>query len=78
MCLDGDSTLAPDAVAKSVAYFRDKRVVATASNVNIIPNGTILGLVQRFEYLICHQMKKAQSAFNVEYIIGGIGSMFRR
>ena len=35
-------------------------------------------MIQRFEYLICHQMKKAHSAYNVEYIIGGIGSMFRR
>lgn len=78
MCLDGDSILEPDAVAKSVAYFYDPQVVATASNVNIKPNGTLLGLIQRFEYLICHQMKKAHSAYNVEYIIGGIGSTFRR
>lgn len=78
MCLDGDSILEPDAVAKSVAYFADQRVVATASNVNIKPNGTLLGMIQRFEYLICHQMKKAHSAYNVEYIIGGIGSTFRR
>ncbi len=78
MCLDGDSVLEPDAVAKSVAYFADQRVVATASNVNIRPDGTLLGLIQRFEYLICHQMKKAHSAYNVEYIIGGIGSTFRR
>lgn len=78
MCLDGDSTLAPDAVAKSVAHFRDTRVVATASNVNILPNGTLLGLVQRYEYLISYHMKKAHNVFNVEYIIGGIGSMFRR
>ncbi len=78
MCLDGDSTLAPSAVAKSVAYFRDVRVVATASNVNIIPNKTLLGAVQRYEYLISYHMKKAHNLFNVEYIIGGIGSMFRR
>jgi cellulose synthase/poly-beta-1,6-N-acetylglucosamine synthase-like glycosyltransferase len=78
MCLDGDSVLAPDAVTKSVAHFRDPRIVASSSNVNILPNGTLLGLVQRYEYLICHQMKKAHNAFNVEYIIGGIGSMFRR
>jgi poly-beta-1,6-N-acetyl-D-glucosamine synthase len=78
MCLDGDSIIAPDAVTKSVAYFSDPRVVATASNVNILPNGTLLGLVQRFEYLISYHMKKAQNRFNVEYIIGGIGSMFRR
>lgn len=78
MCLDGDSLIAPDAVTNSVARFDDPRVVATASNTSIAPNGTLLGLVQRFEYMICHQMKKAHSAFNVEYIIGGIGSMFRR
>jgi cellulose synthase/poly-beta-1,6-N-acetylglucosamine synthase-like glycosyltransferase len=77
-CLDGDSTLAPDAITKSVAYFADERVVATASNVNILPDGTVLGFVQRFEYLVNHHMKKAQTAFNLEYIIGGIGSMFRR
>ena len=78
MCLDGDSILAPDAVTKSVAYFRDERVVATASNVNIMPGGGLLGLVQRYEYLISYHMKKAHNIFNVEYIIGGIGSMFRR
>jgi cellulose synthase/poly-beta-1,6-N-acetylglucosamine synthase-like glycosyltransferase len=78
MCLDGDSVLAPDAVRKLVAHFRDPRIIASSSNVNILPNGTLLGLVQRYEYLICHQMKKAHNAFNVEYIIGGIGSMFRR
>lgn len=78
MCLDGDSTIAPDGITKAVAYFRDRRTMALASNVNIMENGTILGLVQRFEYLISYQMKKAQTTYNFEYIIGGIGSMFRR
>ena len=78
MCLDGDSLIAADAVARSVEYFRDERVVATASNVNILPGGKVLGLVQRYEYLISYHMKKAHNLFNVEYIIGGIGSMFRR
>jgi cellulose synthase/poly-beta-1,6-N-acetylglucosamine synthase-like glycosyltransferase len=78
MCLDGDSILAPDAVEKSVAHFTDQHVVATASNVNILRDGTLLGFIQRFEYLVNHHMKKAQTAFNIEYIIGGVGSMFRR
>jgi cellulose synthase/poly-beta-1,6-N-acetylglucosamine synthase-like glycosyltransferase len=78
MCLDADSLIAPDAIKKAVYHFRDKRVVAIASNVNIIENGTILGLAQRFEYLISYHMKKAQTIYNIEYIIGGIGSMFRR
>lgn len=78
MCLDGDSVLAPDAITKSVAYFQDPRVIATASNVNILPDRRLLGWVQRYEYLISYHMKKAHNAFNIEYIIGGIGSMFRR
>jgi poly-beta-1,6-N-acetyl-D-glucosamine synthase len=78
MCLDGDSFFAPDAIEKAVAHFADERVVASASNVNILPDGTLLGFIQRFEYLVNHHMKKAQTAWNVEYVIGGIGSMFRR
>jgi biofilm PGA synthesis N-glycosyltransferase PgaC len=78
MCLDADSLIEPDAIQKAVAHFREKRVVAMASNVNILDNGTILGLAQRFEYLIAYHMKKAQTVYNIEYIIGGIGSMFRR
>jgi biofilm PGA synthesis N-glycosyltransferase PgaC len=78
MCLDGDSFFASDAIEKAVAHFADERVVASASNVNILPDGTLLGFIQRFEYLVNHHMKKAQTAWNVEYVIGGIGSMFRR
>lgn len=78
MCLDGDSYLAPNALSNAVRYFSDKRVMALASNVKIRPTGQFLNLVQQFEYLICYQMKRAQSFFNIEYIIGGIGSVFRR
>ena len=78
MCLDGDSFINPDALKNASEYFKDKNVMALASNVRIIPTGTLLNLIQRFEYLICYQMKRAQSLFNIEYIIGGIGSTFRR
>jgi cellulose synthase/poly-beta-1,6-N-acetylglucosamine synthase-like glycosyltransferase len=78
MCLDADSLIAADGIRKAVEYFRDPHIVALASNVNILPNGTLLGLIQRFEYLIAYHMKKAQTTLNIEYIIGGIGSMFRR
>ncbi len=78
MCLDGDSLVHPRMVENSVKYFRDREVVAMASNVNVIEDGTVLGLVQRFEYILCGHMKKAQTSMNIEYIIGGIGSMFRR
>jgi cellulose synthase/poly-beta-1,6-N-acetylglucosamine synthase-like glycosyltransferase len=67
-----------DMVKNAVAYFRDRKVAALASNVIIMEDGSVLSLVQRFEYLISYHMKKAQTVLNVEYIIGGIGSVFRR
>ena len=78
MCLDADSYLAPDALVRAVIHFEDEKVMAMASNVKVVRSRGILNLIQVFEYIVCYQMKKAQTAFNIEYIIGGIGSMFRR
>lgn len=78
MCLDADSYLGRNALRRAVLYFTNPQTMALASNVKIIPKRTFLNIVQVFEYVISYQMKRAQSQFNVEYIIGGIGSMFRR
>jgi len=78
MCLDADSYLRTDAVRKAVYYFEDPKVMALASNVKIAKAKGILNLLQRYEYIISYQMKRAQTIFNIEYIIGGIGSVFRR
>lgn len=78
MCLDADSSLHPDALKNAAHYFIDPKVVALSANVKIRPQPTLFNLIQRFEYLVCYQMKRAQTVFNIEYIIGGIGSTFRR
>jgi cellulose synthase/poly-beta-1,6-N-acetylglucosamine synthase-like glycosyltransferase len=77
MCLDADSTLDKYAIYNEIQYFREKDVVAVAANVVINEQNTLLNLVQRFEYIISYSMKRAQNAYSIEYIIGGIGSMFR-
>lgn len=77
MCLDADSYIEPDALQNAARYFIDERVVALSSNVKIRYIGSLLSLIQQFEYLVCYQMKRAQTFFNIEYIIGGIGSTFR-
>lgn len=77
MCLDADSLVHKDCIKNSVRHFRKSDVVAVASNVNIIEDGTLLGLMQRFEYLFSHHFKKAHSLVSMEYIIGGVGSTFR-
>ena len=78
MCLDDDSMLEPDAITNGVKHFKNRRLEALSANVKIIDDGSLLSLIQKFEYLICYEMKKAQTALNIEYIVGGIGSMFRR
>ncbi len=78
MCLDADSLVDAECIKRSAQYFQDQNIVATASNVNIIENGTLIGLAQRFEYLFSHHFKKTHTLFNMEYIIGGVGSVFRK
>lgn len=78
MVVDADSLLAPDAIANMVAHFRDRKIIATASNVKIIPTRSLLGVAQRLEYLISYRMKRSLTTLNMEYIVGGVGSTFRR
>lgn len=78
MSLDADSVLANDALGKAVLYFRDQKVVAVASNVKIIKQNSLLGVIQYIEYLLGYRLKKAYTVLNNEYIIGGIGSTFRK
>ncbi len=78
MVVDADSLLRSDAIAKMTTYFRDRRIIAAAANVKIIPSRKLLGIAQRFEYLISYRMKRALTTMNMEYIVGGVGSTFRR
>lgn len=78
MCLDSDSYLEGNAIRNAVQHFRNRNVVTLSSNINIVEDGSIMGVIQRIEYIVCINMKKAQSFLGVEYIIGGVGSMFRR
>jgi cellulose synthase/poly-beta-1,6-N-acetylglucosamine synthase-like glycosyltransferase len=76
-CIDADSKVDPRAIRLMAQHFRDKRIIGASSNVNIIEDGTLLGLSQRFEYMMGYQMKRTETFCNIEYIIGGVGSMFR-
>ncbi len=78
MCLDADSYLNINALDNAASYFEDSSVVALSSNVKIIQKKGMINTLQVYEYLICHQMKRAESLFNCKYIVGGIGSVFRR
>jgi poly-beta-1,6-N-acetyl-D-glucosamine synthase len=78
MVVDADSLLHPRAIERMVSRFRNPDTIAAAANVKIIPSRSILGIAQRFEYIISYRMKRSLSVFSVEYIVGGVGSTFRR
>jgi cellulose synthase/poly-beta-1,6-N-acetylglucosamine synthase-like glycosyltransferase len=78
MVLDADSILADEAIRNMVQHFRDRRVVAMASNCKVQASSFFLGLSQKYEYLLGYRMKRALTVLNTEYIIGGVGSTFRR
>ncbi|HYG83862.1 MAG TPA: glycosyltransferase [Verrucomicrobiae bacterium] len=78
MVVDADSVLDRQAIGRMVEHFRDPRVVASAANVKIIPHRALLGIVQRFEYLISYRLKRASTLASMEYIVGGVGSTFRK
>lgn len=78
MVLDADSQLAADAVTNMVRQFSDSRVLALAANVKMLKMNTVLGIAQRFEFVSAYRGKCSEDLLKTLYIIGGIGSTFRR
>lgn len=78
MTLDADSVLQKQAIKKAVTYFDDPNIAGVASNVRIMDNFTVLGLLQKFEHMIGYRSKKFYTLTNSEFIVGGVGSTYRR
>lgn len=78
MTLDADSILHPHAIQNAVDYFiDDPNVVGVAANVRVMDAKSILGLVQKFEYMVGYRSKKFYSISNSEFIVGGVASTYR-
>ncbi|WP_255768163.1 glycosyltransferase family 2 protein [Pseudarthrobacter sulfonivorans] len=77
MTLDADSTIEPDAITNALTYFEDPYVAGVAANVQILEEGTVLGILQRFEHMIGYRSKKLYSLLNCEYVVGGVASTYR-
>lgn len=78
MAIDADCTIQKDTLRNAAEHFNDKQVVALAANVKIMPDLSILGLLQQFEWVTSFRSKKFNSFVNAEYIIGGAGATYRR
>lgn len=78
VCIDADSQPDVNFLKNMDLHFQDENVVCLASHVKITKTKGILNFVQRLEYLVSYEMKKAESFYNINYIVGGIGSAYRR
>lgn len=78
MCLDADSSLDPTAISRAVSYFQeDPKLMCATSSVKIYEGRGLLNLLQRVEYMVSTQAKKTEAVANMQYIVGGAGSLFR-
>lgn len=76
--MDADSMHDKNAIKNLVAYFRDGTVDAVVGNVKISNTQTLVGLIQKLEYMFGFYFKRVHSLFNAEYIYGGACAAFRR
>ncbi len=78
LVLDADSTMEKDNLSKIVTYFQNPKVVAISPTVHALNTDSFAGIIQTLEYIMGHRMKKALSLANMEYVLGGVGSIFRK
>ena len=77
MALDADCVVDRHALRNMARHFADPKVVAVAANIRILDTGSIMSLLQVFDYLISFRSKKFNTIANCEYIIGGAGATYR-
>lgn len=79
LCMDGDSQLSPDTLAKSARHFIDPKVGAVAGNVKVMNRKKFLTDMQALEYIEGLNMpRSAQSFLKLVNIIPGPIGLFRR
>jgi poly-beta-1,6-N-acetyl-D-glucosamine synthase len=78
VCMDADATFKPDALSRAAVYFTEPRNVIVAVNNKLVINKGWLGILQRFDFIANYRSKKAYEMLNAEYIVSGIGAMYRK
>ena len=77
-CLDADSFVHPEALARIVKRFEDSEIMAVTPSVRIQNVKGILGMMQNTEYIFGIFLRKVFSHLNAIYITPGPFSIFRR
>jgi poly-beta-1,6-N-acetyl-D-glucosamine synthase len=79
VCMDADATFKKDALLRAAHYFKDPRVSVLAVNNKLVSRrARPLYILQHFDFIGNYRSKKAYDILNAEYIVSGIGGMYRR
>ena len=76
--IDADSVIERSAIKNMVQYFEDPSIWAAVGNVKVSNNHTLIGFLQRLEYMFGFYFKRAHAVMNAEYIFGGANAAYRR
>lgn len=76
--IDADSVIERNAIKNMVQYFEDPTIWAAVGNVKVSSNHTLIGFLQRLEYMFGFYFKRAHAVMNAEYIFGGANAAYRR
>jgi len=76
--IDADSIMDRHALGNIVKYFEDPTIWAAVGTVKVSSNHTLIGFLQRLEYMFGFYFKRAHAVMNAEYIFGGANAAYRR
>ena len=76
--LDADCVLDKDCIAAFVDTMRDDRIMAVCGNVKVGNPGSVLALIQLFEYAASFYARQADALLNTLYVISGAAGAYRR
>lgn len=76
--MDADSVHEKHCLKNIVRHFQDPAIDAVVGNVKIANNNSLVGMIQKLEYIFGFYFKRVHSLFNAEYIYGGACAAFRK
>ena len=77
-CVDADSFVAPDAIAKMIKHFEDEEVMAVGSSVIVEKPKNMIELAQAAEYHMAVYVKKVLGWLAGLHVVAGALSLFRK
>ncbi len=78
VCIDADCVLDKDCIGAFVEAMRDDNVKACCGNIKVGNPGSVLSIIQLYEYAASFYARQADALLNTLYVISGAAGAYRR